>query len=59
MKTYMLNGISEQHSDDIVFNILLDLLYDQYYPLQAKTIGFNFKFSQGAITLRNLNNQDV
>ena len=35
----MLYGISEQYPNDIetyLFNHLLDLIYDQYYPLYAK-----------------------
>ena len=40
----MLYGISEQYPDDVVTQVLLDLIYDQYYPLHAKATGFCFTF---------------
>ena len=39
----MLYDISEQYTDNIVthfFNISLGLIYDQCYPLHAKTTSF-------------------
>ena len=40
----MLHGISEQCPDDIVTHVLLNLIYDQFYPLHAKATGFCFTF---------------
>ena len=40
----MLYGISEQYPDDVVTHVLLDLIYDQCYPLHAKTTSSCFTF---------------
>ena len=40
----MLYGISEQYPDDVATHVVLDLIYDQCYPLHAKTTRFCFTF---------------